>query len=210
MKRQLVISEVLLSAWKGLKAEFWLLTGLIIGYVIISLLLVLFIPDLKENISITAITIMILMYVFSIIFLLGYTKNLFQALDHEEPQFSAYGRQSLKIITFFISYVLYLIVVVLGTILFIVPGIYLALRLQFFTAFIVDENSGAIESFKRSWEITKGQMAPLIALALITAGFLLLGILTLTIGIFIAIPFTGLLYCATFRKLTTSIDQAPV
>lgn len=210
MKRQLVISEVLNSAWKSLIAEFWLLTGLIIGYVIISLLLMLFIPDMKESMSITAITILILSFVFSIIFSLGYTKNLLQALDHEEPQFSAYGRQSLKMILFLISYLIYTVIVVLGTILFIIPGIYFAIRLQFFVTFIVDENSGVIESFKQSWEITKGQMTPLIILMLIMIGLLLIGTLTLAIGIFIAIPFTGLLYCAAYRKLTTSIDQETI
>ena len=49
------------------------------------------------------------------------------------------------------------IIVVFGICLFIIPGIYLALRLQFFTAFIVEEDTGIIESLKRSWEITRGQ-----------------------------------------------------
>lgn len=202
MKRLIVISEILKAAWKGLKAEFWLLVGLLIGYIIIELFLMLFIPDLKEGISVTAIAIMGLSFIFSIVFSLGYTKNLFQALDSEEPQFSAYGRQSLKFGRFLIAYILYTIIVSIGTGLFVIPGIYLAIRLQFFAASIVDENSGIIESFKRSWEITKGQTKPLIVLFFLTIGIFLLGLLVLTIGIFVAIPFVGLMYCAVFRKLT--------
>lgn len=200
-----MISEIIGGAWKGLKAEFWLLVGLIIGYVIIAMFLSLFIPDMKEGITITAIAIAVLSIVFSLIFTLGYTKNLFQALDKEEPQFSAYGRQSLKLITYLIAYLIYFITVTIGTALLIVPGVYLALRLQFFQASIVDENAGIIGSFKRSWEITKGQTLSLFLLMLIMTGIYILGFLVVGIGIFVAIPFTGLMYCFTFRKLTLPV-----
>ena len=108
--------------------------------------------------------------IISCIFALGYMKNIFQALDGEEPQFSAYGQQARKIITYFVANLFMGIIVVFGICLFIIPGIYLALRLQFFTAFIVEEDTGIIESLKRSWEITRGQGMPLFMLMLSMIG----------------------------------------
>ena len=102
------------------------------------------------------IVINLISCIISCIFALGYMKNIFQALDGEEPQFSAYGQQARKIITYFVANLFMGIIVVFGICLFIIPGIYLALRLQFFTAFIVEEDTGIIESLKRSWEITRG------------------------------------------------------
>lgn len=179
MKRKIVISEIFKEAWKGLKAEFWLLVGLMIGYVLIMMSLGLFIPDLKEDISISAIAVMTLSFVFSIIFSLGYIKNLFQTLDKEEPQFSSYGRQSLKFFHFLAAYILYVIMISIGFALFVIPGFYLALRLQFFVASMVDENTGIIGSLKRSWEITKRQTFSLFLLMLVMTGLCIIGIIAL-------------------------------
>lgn len=206
MKRKIVISEIFKEAWKGLKAEFWLLVGLMIGYVLIMMSLGLFIPDLKEDISISAIAVMTLSFVFSIIFSLGYIKNLFQTLDKEEPQFSSYGRQSLKFFHFLAAYILYVIMISIGFALFVIPGFYLALRLQFFVASMVDENTGIIGSLKRSWEITKRQTFSLFLLMLVMTGLCIIGIIALGVGVFITLPLISLMYGCAFRKLTLSVD----
>ena len=140
---------------------------------------------------------------FSIIFSLGYMKNIFQALDGEEPQFSAYGQQTKNIITYFLASLITGFVVLAGFLFFIIPGIYLALRLQFFQAFIIEENAGIIESLHKSWEITKGQVLPLFILALVMIGILILGCILFGIGIFVAVPLIYMMQCYTFRKLNT-------
>ena len=78
--------------------------------------------------------------VISSAFMLGYIKNLFQTMDGEEPQFSAYGQQSRKIFTYLIASIIMGIAVAIGIFLLIVPGIYLAIRLQFYSAYIVEED----------------------------------------------------------------------
>lgn len=206
MKQKIVISEIFKEAWKGLKAEFWLLVGLMIGYVLIMMSLGLFIPDLKEDISISAIAVMTLSFVFSIIFSLGYIKNLFQTLDKEEPQFSSYGRQSLKFFHFLAAYILYIIMISIGFALLVIPGFYLALRFQFFVASMVDENTGIIGSLKRSWEITKRQTFSLFLLMLVMTGLCIIGIIALGVGVFITLPLISLMYGCAFRKLTLSVD----
>ena len=57
-------------------------------------------------------------------------------MDGEEPQFSAYGQQSRKIFTYLIASIIMGIAVAIGIFLLIVPGIYLAIRLQFYSAYI--------------------------------------------------------------------------
>jgi hypothetical protein len=98
--KKFLLSDVLRVAWKGYISQIWLLTGLIIGYVIISLALNLFFPTpLQGTITMAGIALLLLSVVFSQLFSLGYTKNMFQALDGEEPQFAAYGQEARKIIT---------------------------------------------------------------------------------------------------------------
>jgi uncharacterized membrane protein len=196
-------SEILKTAWKGLISQIWLLVGLIIGFTIIySLLFVFGSPKPHEAITISGWIVSVVATVFLLLFDLGFTKNCFQTLDGEEPQFSAYGQMSRKIFTFFVSYIVFGIIVLVGLVLLIIPGIYLALRLQFYMAAIVYEDAGIIDSLKRSWEITKGEGLKLLVLFLIEFLLVLAGMIALFIGIFIAVPLIVLMYCYTFHKLT--------
>lgn len=140
-------------------------------------------------------------FAFTTLFYLGYIKNLFQALDGEEPQFSAYGQQSGKILKGMITSILYSLIMVIGLCLLIIPGIYLGLRLQFAFYFIVEENTGILDSLKKSWAITKGQVFPLFLLLLVGIGIVILGIIALGIGVFVAIPLIFMASCYVFRKL---------
>ena len=203
MVRKFMLSDVLRVAWKGYVSQIWLLSGLVIGYAIISLALFLFIPSLKQGtMSMATITIMLLSLVLTLLFSLGYTQNIFQALDGEEPQFSAYGQQSRKIFIWLFAGLIYMVTVVIGLALLIMPGIYLAIRLQFFYPSIVEEDNGILDSLKRSWEITKGQEVPLLLLLLVVIGLAVLGTAFFIIGIFVTSPIVCLMYCYVFRKLT--------
>ena len=198
-----MLSDVLRVAWKGYISQIWLLTGLIIGYVTISLALNVFVPSpLYGTISMAGIILALIGFSFSQLFSLGYTKNMFQTLDGEEPQFSAYGQESRKFFTILFAGFIYVIVFFVGLVLLILPGFYLAIRLQFFIASIVEEDTGIITSLKRSWDITKGQEASLFLLLLVEIALTLLGLICFIIGIFVTSPLVGLMNCYVFRKLT--------
>ena len=194
MGKPIILSDLFRQSWKSLWAQIWVLSGLLIGYVIIGLLLNAFIPPSDNHISV----------LFHLVFTLGYTKNMFQALDGEEPQFSAYGQMSRKIFIYFFASVIYAIVVCAGLFFLIVPGIYLALRLQFFPMSIVEENTGVVGSLKRSWEITRSSTLKLFLLMLVLIGLMLAGFALFLIGIFVALPLCGLMSCYAFRRLTVS------
>ena len=208
MENKLVYSDILKAALKGIKSQFWLLVGLVIGFTIVySLLLIFTVPAKGETVGISSIIVSILSFFILGLFVMGYIKNCLQTLDGEEPQFSAYGQVSSKLLSFLVAYIIMSIIITLGAILFIVPGIYLGLRLQFFYVFMVDDDAGIIDSFKRSWNITKGHSLKLFILFLITLLIYLIGCLALLIGIFVAIPLTVLMYGYTYRKLTAPASQ---
>ena len=162
MEPKFIISEVFSTAWKGTKSQLWILAGLLIGYCILSFTLTAFAMPMQSSI-IGKIIVNVISALFSIIFSLGYMKNIFQALDGE-------------------------------------------LRLQFFQAFIIEENAGIIESLHKSWEITKGQVLPLFILALVMIGILILGCILFGIGIFVAVPLIYMMYGYVFRKLNTPLQ----
>lgn len=208
MEEKLIYSDIFKAAWKGLKSQFWLLVGLLIGFTIIySLLYIFSLPEKGEAMKISGIVVSILAWFLYGLFVMGYLKNCLQTLDGEEPQFSAYGQVSQKLLSFLVASIIYSVIVLIGTALLVLPGIYLALRLQFFLASMVDENTGIIESLKRSWEITRGQTLPLFILMLIMILISIVGSLALFVGVFIASPLIILMYGYTYRKLTAPAIQ---
>lgn len=208
MEERIVYSDIFKAAWKGLKSQFWLLVGLLIGFTIVySLLYIFSLPEKGETIKLSGIVVSILCWLLYGLFVMGYLKNCLQTLDGEEPQFSAYGQVSRKLLSFLVASIIYTLIVLIGTALLILPGIYLALRLQFYYASMVDENTGIIESLKRSWEITQGKTISLFILMLIMILISIIGCIALFVGIFVAAPLTTLMYGYTYRKLTAPTVQ---
>lgn len=202
MNSTFTIKETVLEAWEAVKANIWVLVGLYVGYIIISYTLSFLLAKI-------ALLSLILSFILTGLFSLGYLRNIFQALDGEEPQFSAYGQESRKLGKYLAASILFSVIVVIGFIVFIIPGIYLALRLQFFLAFIIDEDCGIIESLKRSWEMTKDQVLPLFILCLVMLVIGIIGTLLLGIGVFVAIPIIYAMYLIVYRKLNSPIYTEP-
>ena len=209
MEPKFMISEVFGTSWKHTKSQIWVLVGLFIGFSILSMIVTLFGMPAQGSI-VGRVIVQIVSLLISCIFMLGYVKNIFQALDGEEPQFSAYGQQSRKIITYLIANILFSIAVCIGTVLLIIPGIYLYLRLQFFTAFIVEENCGIIESLQKSWNMPQGQTLPLFLLLLTMIGTAIVGCILFFVGFFVAVPLIYMMQCYTFRKLNTISTEEEV
>ena len=105
MKSKFTISNVLRTSWSTLLSQIWILAGLLIGYILLSFILSAIGTTLSSSGTGTFL-INLLGLVISLIFMLGYTKNAFQALDGDEPRFSAYGQQARKILTYFVASIL--------------------------------------------------------------------------------------------------------
>jgi len=205
MEQTFTISEVVKTSWDYLKQQIWVLVGLLIGFTILSFLISSMASPTSMSMMLIASLISV---VISCVFMLGYYKNIFQTIDGLEPQFSAYGQQAPKILTYFIANLIVGVIVTIGAFLLIIPGIYLALRLQFFGCFIVEENEGIIESMKRSWAITEGNVMRLFILALAQIAIAIVGALLLGIGIFVAAPLIYMIQCYVFRLLNNPLAVA--
>ena len=201
METKFSISEVLKTSWKKVKEQIWVMAGLFVAYCIVSGVLNMLLSPLASS-MVGGVAVSLISCIVSIIFSLGYIKNSFQILDAEEPQFSAYGNQLNKILKYVVGGILYAIAVMIGMVFLIIPGIYIALRLQFYACFIVEENMGGVEALKKSWEVTKGQAWSLFLLALTWIGLSVLGFVCLIVGVFVVMPVIYVMNCYVYRKLT--------
>ena len=103
--------------------------------------------------------------------------------------------------------ILYVLMVILGLILLILPGIYLALKYQFFVYLLVDKNLGVFESLQTSARMTEGEKWQLFGLSLALLALNIAGALALLIGLLVTIPVSALAFVFVYRKLSKRLEQ---
>lgn len=110
--------------------------------------------------------------------------------------FSCFGRTPIM----FVALLIYVLTLMIGLVLLIVPGVYAGLRLRFFPFFIVDKNAGIVESLRKSYAATQGSIWQLFAL--LAAWITLAAPFNLTpFGMIILFPALELSYAFVYRRL---------
>ncbi len=84
------------------------------------------------------------------------------------------------------------IIISFGMVMLIIPGIIFGLGLSLTHFFIVDQNLGAVDAMKASWEATKGQKGSIFGFGFLAFFVIILGALACLVGILAAIPTVGL------------------
>lgn len=94
------------------------------------------------------------------------------------------------------------LVVVIGFIFLIVPGVLLALMLMFVKFLVIDRNLGPIEAIKESARVTKGYKWKLFVLLLLIVLINIVGFFLLFIGLLVSIPVSALAVAHAYRTLS--------
>ena len=99
------------------------------------------------------------------------------------------------------AYWLMVLIIVIGFILFVVPGIIAALGLLPVMFLVLDDNLGAVDTLKRAWEMTQGHKGTLVVLFLALIGLNVVGIIALFVGVFVTGTITMLIVAAAYDEL---------
>ena len=87
----------------------------------------------------------------------GVIKVFFNLYARREVSLADFFEGTKRALPLFMLSILVGLCVMVGFILFIIPGIYLAIRLAFAKFIIVNENIGVVDALKKSWYVSKGQ-----------------------------------------------------
>lgn len=90
-----------------------------------------------------------------VIFCTGILQIVFDLVDHKKSKISRIWVGDKKIISFLGASLLFVIIVSIGLLLAVIPGLYAMLCLQFFNTYIVDRGMKPVESLKASIALTK-------------------------------------------------------
>lgn len=107
------------------------------------------------------------------------------------------------------AYLLMMVILVIGFILLIIPGIILSVALMFTLMLVVDKGLGPIEALKESARLTKGKRWALLGFGLVMALVNVVGCIALFVGLLVTIPVTLLATVHVYRQLTGSSQAVP-
>lgn len=132
----------------------------------------------------------------------GYTVWFLKLIRKEDIRYESLFDGYKDFVRTFLTYFLYGIAVAIGTLLFIVPGIILAIGLMMSIYLIKDNKEiSAMDALKKSWEMTKGHKMNLFMLGLSFIGWFILCILTLGIGFLFLVPYIDTAFAYYYEDL---------
>ena len=218
------IGDIINESWAIIKRHIWLFAATMLGFLLVYYLVTLLVgfvfggavavsstdPSeiLASMFSVAYLMTMLAGVALSAIFYLGFYKMALDAADGLTPQLSSFSQISgKKILNLFIANIICFIVTYIGLILCIIPGLFIATRLQFYIYFIVEKDCNALDALSKSWEYTSGETLNLMlfVLALVLINFI--GVLCCGIGVLVTAPMSTIAMALVYRRLTGTVPQ---
>ncbi len=209
--------EAIKFGWQITKTNFWFFAKILLIAFLISFVNNIANEDLtkKEIEILPPLVDFILILIFGIlqiIISMGLIKISLRFCDNKKATFSELFSCSHLFFKYLVGSIFYILIILGGMILLIIPGIIWAIKFSFFPYFIIDKNLGPIAALKKSAEITKDAKWNLFLFGLLVGGLNLAGFLALVIGyLFVTLPISMVANAFIFRKLSvpTEITQNP-
>lgn len=209
------IKEAIYVGWD----KVWKNLGVVVFAVLISFVIGMlfgFIGGMFEENSMPEFGITILSTLVNIFLSIGIMKIYFKVHDGVPTSVSEIFSHANLFWKYLGTSILMMILIGLGLILFIIPGIYLAIRFSFANLLVVDKEVGPLEALKQSSELTVGIKGQIILFLLALAGINILGFLALGIGLLITTPLSAIATIHVYRSLlgaktaASQFEQTPV
>lgn len=129
------------------------------------------------------------------------------AIQGEKIDLTVEFKNAYRTYWFFIgTYLVYSLIVVIGSICCVLPGIYLAVRLMFVPMIAANHSEVSFnEVFEYSWKITEGHFWKLLWLFIVTIGIYVLGLICCCVGVIVSIILGNMMYACVYKLLASIV-----
>lgn len=140
---------------------------------------------------------------------LGLTKVMLFLADDRPVEVKDLINNGRIFLSYAVGYFIFIIAVGIGLFLLIVPGIYLAIRLQFFPYYMIEEGDTSFIALQKSWHATEEWMIELFLFGLCVVVLNILGAFFLGIGLIFTYPLTMLATSIVFLGMEDDAESLP-
>ncbi|MFA7253082.1 MAG: YciC family protein [Patescibacteria group bacterium] len=200
--KKIEIGKAIGYGWESIKKNFWYLIAITVIYYAVA-----GISGVDRNENSGASLLSILIWLLSIYMMGGLLRILLDYYDGKKRPISDLFTQVKYFWRLLGATLLVSLIVFVGFILLVVPGIYWALKYQFVPYLIVDKDMNVMEAMKQSGNMTLGVKWQLLGFAFVSLGIIILGAIALGVGIFVAAPIIMLAEIFIYRHLLTQSKE---
>ncbi|MDO8583497.1 MAG: DUF975 family protein [bacterium] len=203
-KKSFSISEAVGFGWNTVKKNLLLFVGLQIISVLIDYAPSILKSSISKDQGALISLISLASWVLQIGVSLGFLYIVLKFVDGEKAEFSDLFSQFKPrlLLNYFLAGLIGALITIGGFLLFIIPGMIVAIRYSLSGFVLVDKNTGPLQSLSTSWKITKGNFWKLCLFGLTLIGINLLGLLALVVGLLVTMPLSMLAVAYAYRKLS--------
>lgn len=215
MNKHFSIGEALKFGWATFKSNVWfflLMFVILFAVNLISIPINLLAesaspgPTASASVAVVNIAIVIIQTIIG----LGFVNISIKFANGDKPRLADLFNVYPLFFKYLLGGILAGLIILVGLILFIIPGIIWSLKFAFFTYFIVDQKMGPIKALKASANLTYGVKWKLLGFIIISALLNFLGILLLFVGLIVTSSVLMVAQAFIYRQLLSQIQPVPV
>lgn len=136
-------------------------------------------------------------------------KMAYNAIDGKKVDFDAFKMPAMNYVNYVAASILVGFIAGIGCLFCLIPGIYLAVRLQFAPYYTIDRGLNVVDAIKASWHDTKGNFWHLLGANILIGLFMISGLLLCCVGGFYTAPAAYIAFAILSRVFTDTSDYAP-
>ena len=193
------IQEALLAGWTGFKGRGVFLVAIILTVGILTGAPQWGIQQIQTNWL--AISLALVVLAFEYFLYAGVIKIMLAVTDGKETRFGDLFSCGDVFIPYFLGAILNGLLIMLGIMLLVVPGLIAMVMFLFYGLFIIDKKVGPVEALKASAALTKGVRWKLFGFTLVLALINIVGALLFLVGLLVSIPVSWIALAYVYRKL---------
>ena len=202
------ISEALNYGWTAFKNKIGFFIGFVIVFFLISFIPSYFAARFFPHPSFLGFIFRIIAWLIGLYLGMAATRIALDIYDRGDADLNRLGELGSDFPSYVGGKFLFGIIVAIGTLLLVIPGIIVSLMFLYVGYLIVDRHMGPIEALKRSQAITNGVKWPLFLFGLIVIILNIIGLACLGIGLLVSIPITMMASAYVYRQLSPAASAA--
>lgn len=140
---------------------------------------------------------------------LGFTKIMLLLIQDEYVEVADMFNNFRPFLSYFVASFLYGIAVALGTLLLVIPGIFIAIRFQFYPYLILEEDLSSFIALQKSYNLSQNLTLELLLLGIVIIAINIAGMLFFGIGIVLTYPLTTMATAIVYKSLTEGEQTIP-
>lgn len=211
MKKSISVGETLKLSWDSFKENVWVLILFVLMTLAVEVLFGMFSCSRevlengveKASLGWGCTFVNFFHYIVNVLILLGFATVAVIAAKGQKIQFQDFFSKFNLFFHYLVASVLYSVILAVGLVLLIVPGIYWGIKYALFPFMVVENKAFGWTALKLSAQATYGAKWDLFGLYVAILLILFAGLLTFGLGLFIAIPLTWIAQAYAWKKLTS-------